>query len=370
MAQEVAAGLIDALGRCEALADNAGALVESAAKVYDDAGLVSFTANHTALGKAGLIDALGRCEALADNAWALVEAAAQVYNDASLVSVPVLLKQCMLALHASDAACHPAGPVTKTAKLSCPTSSCCSCAWYVLSSWHRPLPCLYFAGTDMANACVLCRPQRCCARCAQWTLRTTRPRRSTGTVRGCATWAPSSQTWQTGAISSSLAVRQHPVALGHCKPGCRSCQWLQHQSWHSWAASALVRTLQGRHSPGLVAPLEWGACTMHVLLRRMPGLLASHIALLIPHLGGKTYALRSAIVSAMASLVVHLSADAPPDGRTSEPFLMILPPAVRRHAADCLERGSHEDLTAAATSLCQSPAFEWNALQHQQKAIP
>ena len=36
---------------------------------------------------------------------------------------------------------------------------------------------------------------------------------------------------------------------------------------------------------------------------RMPKAVAPHVSLLIPHLGGKAYALRSAIVSAVGQLI-------------------------------------------------------------------
>ena len=41
MAQDIAAGLIDALGRAEPLATHAGALVEATCAVHEDASLVS-----------------------------------------------------------------------------------------------------------------------------------------------------------------------------------------------------------------------------------------------------------------------------------------------------------------------------------------
>ena len=37
----------------------------------------------------------------------------------------------------------------------------------------------------------------------------------------------------------------------------------------------------------------------------MPKALGPHVSLLIPHLGGKAYALRSAIVSAVGQLIQH-----------------------------------------------------------------
>ena len=87
----------------------------------------------------------------------------------------------------------------------------------------------------------------------------------------------------------------------------------------------LQESASGTHSLGRRPP-QARPCSTHSLcgvfirqagVRRMPWLLANHIALLVPHLGGRAYALRSAIVSAAASLVMHLSTEGPLDGRSS-----------------------------------------------------
>ena len=51
--------------------------------------------------------------------------------------------------------------------------------------------------------------------------------------------------------------------------------------------------------------------TQVVLLCRLPKAVAAHISLLIPHLGGKAYALRSAIVTSVGYLVQNAYSDPP-----------------------------------------------------------
>ena len=50
---------------------------------------------------------------------------------------------------------------------------------------------------------------------------------------------------------------------------------------------------------------------------RMPGVMTQHMALLVPHLGGKAHALRSAIVTVCACLISHLSGDLPTSEHSS-----------------------------------------------------
>ena len=49
------------------------------------------------------------------------------------------------------------------------------------------------------------------------------------------------------------------------------------------------------------------------LFRRLPKDVAAHISLLIPHLGGKAYALRSAIVTAVGHLILGAYTETPDD---------------------------------------------------------
>lgn len=60
-------------------------------------------------------------------------------------------------------------------------------------------------------------------------------------------------------------------------------------------------------------PLTWIGAETVWHTRRLPKAVAAHISLLIPHLGGKAYALRSAIVTSVGFLVQNAYSD-PPEG--------------------------------------------------------
>lgn len=84
------------------------------------------------------------------------------------------------------------------------------------------------------------------------------------------------------------------VALGivllHCDP------LTEETSCALWAIMVLQPTMQGlRQEPKQ-------ACSL-VLVYRLPHVVASNISLLVPHLGGKAYPIKSAIVTAIGHLI-------------------------------------------------------------------
>ena len=56
-------------------------------------------------------------------------------------------------------------------------------------------------------------------------------------------------------------------------------------------------------------------------------MVTQHMALLVPHLGGKAYALRSAIVTVCTCLILHLSGEPSPADHSSMPTLPSHPQA-------------------------------------------
>ena len=85
---------------------------------------------------------------------------------------------------------------------------------------------------------------------------------------------------------------------------------------------------------GLLFPLSH-SMTCWGLVCRLPKAVAAHISLLIPHLGGKAYALRSAIVSAVGHLVQGAYNDPPEEAADAQGSLTAWNSTANEKAAHC-----------------------------------